>query len=127
MVTERGSSFGYNNLVVDFRSIPIMKEFGYPVIFDATHSLQMPGTNGNQTGGRREFIPTLAKAAIVAGSSGIFMEVHENPDKALSDSATQIPMRFVAELVDQLDKVYKLENSLSEIKIPNYENSLCKK
>ena len=123
MVTERGSCFGYNNLVVDFRSIPIMKEFGVPVIYDATHSLQMPGTNGNQTGGKREYIPTLAKAAIISGCDGIFMEVHEDPDKALSDSATQIPISYVTDLIEQMVKVYNLQKTLSEIKIPNYEIS----
>jgi len=104
MLTERGTSFGYNNLVSDMRSIPIMKKFDVPVIFDATHSLQLPGGKGNETDGMREFVPQLAKSSIVSGADGIFMEVHHDPDKALSDSTTQWP----------LDKLYNL---LSELKL----------
>lgn len=104
MLTERGTTFGYNNLVSDMRSIPIMKKFDVPVVFDATHSLQLPGGKGNTTDGMREFVPQLAKSAIVSGADGIFMEVHHDPAKALSDSTTQWP----------LDKLYNL---LSELKL----------
>ena len=102
LLTERGASFGYNNLVVDFTSIPIMKETGYPVVFDATHSLQLPGGRGNETGGRREFIPTLSKAAIAAGADAIFMEVHENPKEAKSDSATSMRLSELEPLLLEL-------------------------
>ncbi len=81
-ITERGTTFGYNNLVVDLRSIPIMKGFNVPVIFDATHSVQLPGGNGQTSSGQRQYIPTLAKAAVAAGCDGIFMEVHPNPDRS---------------------------------------------
>ncbi len=91
-ITERGTSFGYNNLVTDMRAIPIMQELGVPVIFDATHSAQLPGGDGATTGGRRETIPAVARAAVAAGCDGLFMEVHDNPDKALSDRATQWPL-----------------------------------
>lgn len=104
MLTERGTTFGYNNLVSDMRSIPIMQKFNVPVIFDATHSLQLPTGKGNETGGMREFVPNLAKSAIAAGADGIFMEVHHDPKNALSDAATQWP----------LDKLYNL---LSELKL----------
>src|SRR6185369_13505208 len=90
-LTERGTTFGYNNLVVDFRSIPIMQETGYPVIFDATHSVQLPGGGGTVSSGQRQYVPTLAKAAIMAGCQGLFMEVHPNPDEAKSDGANQVP------------------------------------
>ncbi len=85
MLTERGVSFGYNNLVSDMRSLVIMRSFGYPVIFDATHSVQLPGGLGNRSGGQREFVPYLARAAAATGCDGLFMEVHENPDRAKSD------------------------------------------
>jgi len=104
MLTERGATFGYNNLVSDMRSIPIMQKFNVPVIFDATHSLQLPAGNGKETGGMREYVPHLAKAAIAVGADGIFMEVHHDPNNALSDAATQWP----------LDKLYDL---LSELKL----------
>ncbi|HEU5180107.1 MAG TPA: 3-deoxy-8-phosphooctulonate synthase [Candidatus Polarisedimenticolia bacterium] len=92
LLTERGSSFGYQNLVVDFRSIPVMRELGFPVIFDATHSVQRPGALGSSSGGDRQFIETLARAAIAAGADGIFVEVHEDPAKALSDGANALPL-----------------------------------
>lgn len=100
MVTDRGVTFGYNNLVSDFRAIPIMKEFGYPVVFDATHSVQMPGSNGDSTGGDRRFVPTLARCAMAAGADVLFFEVHPNPDKALSDGANSLPL-------EQTEKVFK--------------------
>lgn len=98
MVTERGVTFGYNNLVSDFRAIPIMKSFGYPVVFDATHSVQMPGSNGDTTGGDRRFVPTLAKCAVAAGADVLFFEVHPNPDKALSDGANSLFLNSVEDV-----------------------------
>jgi len=108
LVTERGSSFGYNNLVVDMRAFPIMRSFGYPVVFDVTHSLQLPGGEGNQSGGQREFAAPLARAAVAAGCDGLFMEVHDNPEKALSDPATQLPL---AELKPLLEKLVALNRA----------------
>lgn len=102
ILTERGISFGYNNLVSDFRSVPVMREFGYPVVFDVTHSVQLPGGLGNASGGQREFIPTLAKCAIVSGADGLFFEVHENPDKALSDGPNAVPLKNLKELLKLL-------------------------
>ena len=101
-LTERGSSFGYNNLIVDFRSLPQMKSFGCPIIFDATHSVQQPGGQGNKSGGQREFVAPLARAAAAVGIEGIFMEVHPNPENALSDGPNMVPL-------------YKLEHLLSDI------------
>ena len=89
LLTDRGTQFGYNNLVADMRAIPLMKQFGYPVIFDATHSAQLPGGSGGHSSGMRDMIPTLARAAVAAGCNGVFMEVHNNVDKAKSDAATQ--------------------------------------
>jgi 2-dehydro-3-deoxyphosphooctonate aldolase (KDO 8-P synthase) len=91
-LTERGSSFGYQNLVSDFRSIPILQGLGHPAIFDATHSLQLPGAAGGRSGGQRDFLPTLSRAAIAAGADGLFVETHPNPEDALSDAATQWPL-----------------------------------
>lgn len=105
-ITERGSTYGYNNLVVDFRSLKIIKDAGWPVIFDATHSIQMPGGQGTCSGGKREFAPILAKAAAASGADGIFMEVHPNPDKALCDGPNSL----------YLDSVYKLLLKLKQIK-----------
>ncbi|MGH9789257.1 MAG: 3-deoxy-8-phosphooctulonate synthase [Candidatus Acidiferrales bacterium] len=102
LVTERGSSFGYNNLVVDMRSFPVLRGFGYPVVFDVTHSLQLPGGEGNQSGGQRQFAEPLARAAVAAGVDGIFMEVHDNPEKALSDPATQWPLAQLKPLLRRL-------------------------
>ena len=99
---ERGTSFGYNNLVSDMRSIPIMQEQGAAVIFDATHSAQLPGKGGDHTEGLREYIPVVARAAVAAGCDGVFMEVHDSPDQALSDSATQWPLDKFDELVQEL-------------------------
>jgi len=105
LLTERGTTFGYNNLVVDFRGIPIMKKTGYPVIFDATHSVQLPGGAGDRSGGEREFIEPLARAAVAAGADGLFIETHPNPEKALSDSATQYPLEKIEALLKQLLKI----------------------
>ena len=102
MLTERGTFFGYNTLVNDFRSIPIMKEFGYPVIFDATHSVQQPGGRGKSSGGDRRFVPVLAQAGVVAGADGIFMEVHENPDHAPSDGPNMVPLKELERLLEKL-------------------------
>jgi 2-dehydro-3-deoxyphosphooctonate aldolase (KDO 8-P synthase) len=94
-ITERGASFGYNNLVVDFRGLPIMRAFGYPVIFDVTHSLQLPGGLGSSSGGQKEFAEPLARAAVAAGVDGLFMEVHPDPDKALCDGPNMVPIDAV--------------------------------
>jgi 2-dehydro-3-deoxyphosphooctonate aldolase (KDO 8-P synthase) len=102
VLTERGTSFGYNNLIVDMAGLPIMRSFGVPVVFDATHSAQRPGGAGTASGGDRDSIPTLARAAVAAGVDGIFMEVHPDPDRALSDSATQWPLARVEPLLRQL-------------------------
>ncbi len=110
LLTERGTSFGYNTLVVDMRSLPIMKQTGYPVIFDATHSVQQPGGNGVSSGGQREFAPVLADAAITAGIAGIFIETHENPDSAPSDGPNMIPLRDMPAVLEKLmalDKIAK--------------------
>lgn len=98
-VTERGTTFGYNNLVSDMRSIPIMKRLGYPVIFDATHSVQLPGGQGDRSGGQREFAPVLARCALAAGATGLFIETHPDPDKALSDGPNMIPLDQMPKLL----------------------------
>ena len=105
MLTERGTTFGYNNLVVDMRSIPIMRAFGFPVIFDATHSVQLPGAGGDRSGGQREFAPVLARAAVAAGVDGVFIETHPNPDRALSDGPNMIPLAEMAKLLAGLVKI----------------------
>lgn len=102
LLTERGASFGYNNLVSDMRSLVIMRKFGYPVIFDATHSVQLPGGQGNASGGEREMAPPLARAAVATGCDGLFLEVHETPGKGLSDAATMLPFADLSALVDQV-------------------------
>jgi 2-dehydro-3-deoxyphosphooctonate aldolase (KDO 8-P synthase) len=103
LLTERGSCFGYNNLVVDFRAIPILKEkTGCPVIFDATHSVQLPGGAGTASAGQREFAPVLARAAVAAGADGVFLEVHPNPDQARCDGPNSIPLDRVEELLRRL-------------------------
>ncbi len=117
-LTERGTTFGYNNLVVDFRSIPMMQETGFPVVFDATHSVQLPGGGGTVSSGQRQFVPTLAKAAVAAGCDGLFMEVHPNPDVAKSDGANQVPLSQVKELISQCLKIHQLNQSLPELNLP---------
>jgi 2-dehydro-3-deoxyphosphooctonate aldolase (KDO 8-P synthase) len=102
MITERGAMFGYNNLVVDFRGIKIMQDTGWPVIFDATHSIQLPGGAGASSGGQREFAPILAKAAVAAGADGIFLEVHGDPDRALCDGPNSLKLDDLYELLSQL-------------------------
>lgn len=108
LLTERGASFGYNNLVSDFRSIPVMRNFGYPVVFDATHSVQIPGGLGHASGGNAEFIPTLARCAIAAGADAIFMEVHENPKKALSDGPNNLPLNELENLLTTLQRIRRI-------------------
>jgi 2-dehydro-3-deoxyphosphooctonate aldolase (KDO 8-P synthase) len=102
LLTERGYSFGYRNLVVDFRSIPIMKNFGVRVIFDATHSVQLPGAGEGKSGGEREFVPYLIRAAVAVGADGIFMEVHPEPDKALCDGPNSLPLAEVENILKQI-------------------------
>jgi 2-dehydro-3-deoxyphosphooctonate aldolase (KDO 8-P synthase) len=102
MLTERGTFFGYNTLVNDFRGIPIMKRYGYPVIFDATHSVQQPGGRGTSSGGDRSFVPVLAQAGVVAGVDGVFMEVHEDPDNAPSDGPNMVPLKELERLLRRL-------------------------
>ena len=105
ILTERGSSFGYNNLVVDFRSFPIMQSFGCPVVFDVTHSLQLPGGQGQSSGGQPQYIPHLARAGVAAGVDGVFMEVHDNPPKALSDGANALNLALFEPLLKQLVEI----------------------
>ncbi len=108
LLTERGSSFGYNNLVVDNRSIAIMKGFGFPVVFDATHSVQLPGGQGTSSGGQREFIGPLSRAAVAAGADGVFMEVHPDPNHALCDGPNSMPLSEIRPLLTMLRKIHHL-------------------
>jgi 2-dehydro-3-deoxyphosphooctonate aldolase (KDO 8-P synthase) len=105
LVTERGASFGYNTLVTDMRSLPIMAKNGYPVIFDATHSLQQPGGQGDKSGGQREFVEHLSRAAVAVGVAGVFMETHQDPDNAPSDGPNMIPLSNLENLLKQLIKI----------------------
>ena len=102
MLTERGASFGYNTLVSDMRSLPIMAETGAPVIFDATHSVQQPGGKGATSGGQREYVPVLARAAVAVGVAGVFIETHQDPDKAPSDGPNMVPLKELEALLAQL-------------------------
>jgi 2-dehydro-3-deoxyphosphooctonate aldolase (KDO 8-P synthase) len=120
MACERGVSFGYNNLVSDMRSLAIMRETGAPVVFDATHSVQLPGGQGTSSGGQREFVPVLARAAVAVGIAGLFMETHPDPNKAMSDGPNAVPLKHMRALLEQLlalDRVIKaqplLENDFS--------------
>ena len=108
MITERGTSFGYNNLVVDFRGIPIMREFGYPVVHDVTHSLQRPGGLGSASGGDSQFIEYLARAGVACGVDGVFMEVHDNPAAALSDGPNSLPLARLEPLLEKLKAIHEL-------------------
>jgi 2-dehydro-3-deoxyphosphooctonate aldolase (KDO 8-P synthase) len=108
LLTERGTSFGYNNLVVDMRGLAIMREFGWPVIFDATHSVQTPGGMGHASGGEPQFIPTLARAAVAAGVDGVFLEVHEAPERALSDGPNALRLDLLAPLWQKLQAIHAL-------------------
>jgi 2-dehydro-3-deoxyphosphooctonate aldolase (KDO 8-P synthase) len=117
MVCERGASFGYNNLVSDMRSLAILRESNAPVVFDATHSVQLPGGQGNSSGGQREFVPVLARAAVAVGISGLFMETHPDPAKALSDGPNAVPLKHMKDLLESLvsiDSVVKSGNSFLE-------------
>jgi len=108
LITERGASFGYNTLVSDMRALPIMSRFGFPIVFDATHSVQQPGGMGEKSGGQREFVPFLARAAIAVGVGAIFMETHEDPDNAPSDGPNMVPLNEVKALLKKLTEIDKL-------------------
>lgn len=108
MLTDRGVSFGYNNLVSDFRAIPIMKEFGYPVVFDATHSVQMPGSNGDSTGGDRRFVPVLANCAMAAGADVLFFEVHPNPEQALCDGPNMLYLKDALQVFQKCKNIFEI-------------------
>ena len=107
MLCERGTTFGYNTLVVDMTGLRVMKDFGVPVIFDATHSVQKPGGNGESTGGNRQFVEYLAKAAVAVGADGLFMETHPDPDRALSDGPNMVPLDEMRDLLRKLQRVYE--------------------
>ena len=115
ILTDRGTSFGYNNLVSDMRAIPVMQSFGYPVCFDATHSNQLPGGLGHATGGQREFIPTLAKAAIAVGANALFIEAHPNPALAKSDASTVMPYEALKTLLSQVERLYEAVQCFSVV------------
>tara|TARA_B100001989_G_scaffold221949_1_gene175097 strand:- start:1 stop:822 length:822 start_codon:yes stop_codon:yes gene_type:complete len=108
LITERGASFGYNTLVSDMRALPIMSKFGFPIVFDATHSVQQPGGMGEKSGGQREFVPYLARAAIAVGVGAIFMETHEDPDRAPSDGPNMVPLKDVKGLLKKLTEIDKI-------------------
>lgn len=110
LLTERGTCFGYNNLVVDFRSVPLLQRFRVPVVFDATHSVQLPGGKGNCSGGERQHVPTLARAAVAAGVDGIFMECHPDPDKALCDGPNSWPLDRLPTLLQQLARLWEVSD-----------------
>ena len=108
LITERGASFGYNTLVSDMRALPIMSKYGFPIVFDATHSVQQPGGMGEKSGGQREFVPYLARAAIAVGVGAIFIETHEDPDNAPSDGPNMVPLNEVKTLLKKLTEIDKL-------------------
>ncbi|MBQ1918226.1 MAG: 3-deoxy-8-phosphooctulonate synthase, partial [Schwartzia sp.] len=108
ILTERGASFGYNNLVVDMRSFPIMRSFGYPVVFDATHSVQLPGGSGTSSSGNRELAEYLARAAVGAGVDGLFMEVHDNPEEALCDGPNSIYLDKLEDILKDCLSIYNI-------------------
>jgi 2-dehydro-3-deoxyphosphooctonate aldolase (KDO 8-P synthase) len=110
-LTERGSSFGYNNLVVDMRGLSIMRGFGWPVVFDATHSVQLPGATGTASGGQPEFIDPLASAAVAAGADAVFVEVHETPERALSDGANALRLEKFADVIAKLKRIHAAARS----------------
>ncbi len=114
-ITERGSTFGYNNLVVDMRAIPMVHSLGLPVIFDATHSVQLPGGAGETTGGNREFAPILARAAIVAGCDGLFFETHPHPEKGLSDASNMLPLEWVEPMLETCLKLRRIVREAPEL------------
>jgi 2-dehydro-3-deoxyphosphooctonate aldolase (KDO 8-P synthase) len=112
LLTERGASFGYNNLVVDFRSFPIMRSFGVPVVFDVTHSLQLPGGLGKATGGQSEYIENFARAGVACGVDAVFMEVHDNPEKAPSDGPNQLPLNRLEKLLVKLKEIHSIVSEM---------------
>ena len=116
MLTERGASFGYNNLVVDMRSLPTLRELGVPVCFDATHAVQLPGGRGDRSGGQRQFVPPLARAAVAAGIDALFLEVHDDPDHALSDGPNMVPLASLPALLHQLMAVDAAVRSAPEVR-----------
>lgn len=113
LLTERGSTFGYNNLVADMRSIPVMSQMGYPVVFDATHSVQLPGGGGDKSNGNGEFAPVLARAAIAAGCHGVFVETHPDPTIAMSDGPNMIPLHQLPHVLETLTHIFKAVNRAS--------------
>jgi 2-dehydro-3-deoxyphosphooctonate aldolase (KDO 8-P synthase) len=115
MITERGTSFGYNNLVFDVRALPIMRKMGYPIIFDATHAVQLPGGAGEKSGGERDMVPYLARAAVAAGVDGIFLEVHRNPEAALCDGANSLYLESLEELLTMLKQIDDLVKAKSRV------------
>ena len=117
LLTERGTSFGYNTLVVDFRSLPQMRELGYPIVFDATHSVQMPGGQGNKSGGQRHFVPHLARAAAAVGIDALFMEVHENPDAAPSDGPNMVPLDRLEFVLGQVLSIHQQQRSMEVVEL----------
>ena len=108
LITERGASFGYNTLVSDMRALPIMSKYGFPIVFDATHSVQQPGGMGEKSGGQREFVPYLARAAIAVGVGAIFIETHDDPDNAPSDGPNMVPLNEVKTLLKKLTEIDKI-------------------
>jgi len=114
IITERGTCFGYQNLVVDMRSFPVLRRTGYPVVFDVTHALQLPGAGENASGGMPEFIEPLARAGVAAGVDGVFMEVHNNPPMALSDAATSLPLERVKDLLSELKAIHSVVRNRQE-------------
>ncbi len=117
LLTERGTSFGYNTLVVDFRALPQMRNLGYPVVFDATHSVQMPGGQGKTSGGQREFVPYLARAATAIGIDALFMEIHENPEVALSDGPNMVPLHELENILRQILAIRTALNSTPGVRL----------
>ncbi len=117
MVCERGASFGYNNLVSDMRSLAVMRDTGCPVVFDATHSVQLPGGADGKSGGQREFVPVLARAAVAVGIAGIFMETHPDPDKALSDGPNSWPLGKMAKLLEALTAIDRTSKTAGFIEL----------
>ena len=125
MLTERGVSFGYNNLVVDMRSFPIMHEFGVPVVFDVTHSLQLPGGLGHATGGQSEYIEPLARAGVACGVDAVFMEVHECPERAPSDGPNALPLERMESLLLMLRDIHKLVRNAEQRRRDRKEGRRC--
>ena len=119
-LTERGTFFGYNNLVVDFRSLQIMKSFDVPVIFDATHSVQLPGGQGDHSGGERQFIPLLARAAVAAGVDGVFLETHPTPDQALCDGPNSWPLAKLPALFHDLEAHWSISQPKCKLEPKNH-------